>query len=412
MDSNINGSQNPSIETTIKSFEGKLPQLDALAGQQQTPETPQAPEVPETPEEKPKGGIRKMVDEETPEQPEAEQPESAPEVETPEAATPEAQPESVAGTTQEEDDEISLEELMIDYGGQERSVSEVLSELSAAQTEAQAAKDRIAEIEKDPFLKDFIAHYLANGDAGAYLEARAVDYDKKSDLEILKMKFDKDNADFPEQTRELLWRRELRDKYKVSAELSDEEKESDEYQIAQALLQRDAKNARVGFKDQQSKFQIAERKVEEKEQAPAQPQYDPVAAKQELLKVKEVDAFMKNKLLKLGVTDDKGNSFAIEHDNPDAIVEMMMDDRKFWNQFAKSGKVDHSRLMKTYAYSLDPEGYEKQLVEFGKDLALEERLKESKNTDGRLNKQSTPAQTTEQSQSRAILEAMMKAKQR
>lgn len=401
----------PQTETKTISFEGSVPALDKFVGtpaqetqQEQAPVTETTTEDPEK-----KSGIRKMVDET--EKPAEEQ--KTEEAKPADPNTPAAETETkdtTEATTPDDDGEVDLNELVIDYNGQEKSVMEVVNELATANQEAQAAKDRLAQIEKDEFLKNFIDHYMNGGNVDAYLEAKAVDYEKQSDLDILKRKFEKDHADFSEKHRELLWKKKLRDDYKVGVDPSDVDTESEEYQIAQALMERDAKVARQSFKDEQAKFKIADRKAEEpKSEKPA---YDPEAQKQKLLKVKEVEAFTKNKLLTLGVTDDAGNAFGFEPPDPDGIIEMMVNDGKFWNQFAKDGKVDYNKLMKTYAFSQDPDGYEKQLVEFGKDLLLQERLKENKNTDGRLNKQTSSAQTGAQNETLGMLQAMAQAAQK
>jgi hypothetical protein len=296
-------------------------------------------------------------------------------------------------------DELDLSEILIDIDGKDYVVADLIEERN------ELAK-RVAEIEKDEFLKGFVNHYLTTGNANAYLEAKGVDWDKKDDLDVLRNQFDRDYADLDPKVREKLWRRELADKYKIKPDLTQEEMESEDYEIAQGLLKRDAKKIRDQFKETQKKFQVVDRKVEEK----APPKFDPAAYKQQLLAEKEVSDFMKNKLLKLGVKGEDGNHYGYEPTNPEQIIEMMVDDRKFWGTFVNGKTIDRNKQAKIYAYANNPDEYEKQLVEFGKTLALEERLKEVKNTDDRLNKKTTDAQTKETNWKKGFLTAALQQK--
>jgi len=160
--------------------------------------------------------------------------------------------------------------------------------------------------------------------------------------------------------------------------------ESDDYLIAQELLKRDAKNARAAFKEGQKKYQAPERKVEQS--APPK-QFDTAAYKQKLLQEKEVQAFAKHKLLPLGVKDGTGKTLGVEPKNTEQIIEMMADDKKFWSSFVdpKTQKVNYTKLAKAYAYAQDPDYYEQSLINLGKNLHLEERLKDTKQIDDRLN---------------------------
>lgn len=276
-----------------------------------------------------------------------------------------------------EEEDVDLNELGIDVDGQERTVAELLDERD------QLAK-RVAEIDGDEFIKGLLEHYKATGNIDAYYESKAVDWDKKSDLEVLRAEFDKKYADFDPKIKEKAWKKEISERYQIKDDLSPEELESDDYQIAQELLRRDARNARDAFKENQKKYQIPERKVEEPKQT--QPTFDPAAYKKKLLQEKEVSSFAKSKLLPLGIKDGAGKTIGIEPKNPDQVIEMMVDDRKFWSAFVdpQTKKINYTKLAKAYAYAQDPDFYEQSLVNLGKNLHLEERIKEDKQIDDRL----------------------------
>lgn len=299
----------------------------------------------------------------------------------------------------DESDEVNLDELAVEVDGEERSVTELLNERD------QLAK-RVAKYDSDPFLKGLIEHYEAHGNIDAYYEAKGVDWDKKDHLDVLKAQFDKENSDLDPKIREKIWKRELASKYMIKDDLSEEELESDDYRIAQELLKRDANKVRESFKDSQKKYQAPEKK----ETAPQQ-QFDPEAYKQKLLQEKPVQSFVKNKLLPLGLKDGTGKTLGFEPKNPDQIIEMMVDDRKFWGLFVdpKTKQVDYTKLAKAYAYVQDPDFYEQSLVNLGKNLHLEERLKESKQIDDRLNRKTGGAPPKE-SFAKGFLQTALKQK--
>lgn len=287
----------------------------------------------------------------------------------------------------EEDNEVDLDELEIETeDGTTRSVNDLLDE-------RETLVKRVAEIEGDPFLKGLIDHYKVTGNIDAYYEAKGVDWDKKKDIDVLKIEFDQKNADLPDKTRELMWKRKLRNDYMIKDDLSSEELESEDYQIAQGLVERDARIARNGFKESQQKYKAPEKAVEVPKQTQ---QFDTAAFKKKLLQEKEVATFQKNKLLPLGVRDGTGKTLGFEPKDTDQIIEMMTDDKKFWNVFRDpTGKVNYTKLAKVYAYAQDIDFHEQSLVNLGKNLHLEGRLKDQKQIDDRLTRtKQAPPQTT------------------
>lgn len=300
------------------------------------------------------------------------------------------------------DDDVDLAELTVDIGGQNRTVQELLDERDQL-------IQKFNEIAKDPFLKGFIEHYMNTGNASAYLEAKGVDWDKKDDLEILRLKYERENADLDPKIRDKAWRRKIAEEYKIKPDLSQEEMESEDYEIAQGFLKRDANKARSEFKETQNKFQIVDRKQDDKQQ---QQKFDPQAYKQKVLEEKDVASFVKSKLLKLGINNDSGQAFGFEVPNPEQIVEMMVDDRKFLGTFYdfKNKAVDRAKQARIYAFAMNPDEYDQQLVDFGKTLGLEERLKETKNTDSRLDKKPADSLTKEASFSKRFLTEALKQK--
>jgi hypothetical protein len=296
--------------------------------------------------------------------------------------------------TQEEasanDDVIDLEDLFLE--GEDKPVSELLVERDQLKAERDNLQAAVEFIEKDEFLRGLLEHYQEHGNVEAYLDAKAKNWDNVDTLELLRMRHERENADVDPKIREKLFKRELAAKYMVKDDLSEYDKESEDYEIAQELLKRDANKFRQQLKDEQKKFQLPTKKVDEP--AKEQEKYNPEAYKQELLKVKEVDAFIKSKLLPLGVKGENGDVYGFEAENTDQIIEMMSNDVKFFQTFMKEGKPDLVKQAKVYAFAINPDKYEQELVNLGKTLGQEERLKDQKNTDGRLSKKSVQQQGT------------------
>lgn len=301
-------------------------------------------------------------------------------------------------------EDIDLSEVFVEVDGNEVGVDQLITELNGY-------KDQFNKIAADPFLKGFIEHYMATGNADDYLQAKAVDYDKVEDLDILRRKFERENSDLDPKTVEKMWKREIASKYQITPDLSPEDKETDDYEIAQSILKRDAQRARGEFKDQQSKFKTPEPKVAEQQQAQ---KFDAEAYRTQLMKSKEVEAFAKEGLLPLAIKSDNGDVFGYEASDPKQIIEMMVDDRNFWSQLwnDKTKTVDRTKQAKVYAYAANPDAFEQTLVEHGRTLEREDRIKEAKNIDGRLNRQTNGSQTKPSDEKAALLEAFRQAKKR
>jgi hypothetical protein len=398
MSPEASGPAGAAVEKTV-TISGGNKTLDGLLGKTEIP----APEVKEKPVVEPpapeKPAIKPMGETKT----ETEKPAEKTETTTDDKSKGDESKGGDTGDTGDaEDEDIDLSTLTIDSDGQSRTVQELINERDIL-------KKQFDEIAKDEFLKGFIEHYMTTGNASAYLEAKGVDWDKKDDVEVLRSKYERDNSDLDPKIREKLWRRKLADEYKIRPDLTQEEMESEDYEIAQGLLKRDANKARSEFKETQKKFSIVDRKQEEKQ---PQQKFDPQAYKQQLLSEKEIDSFMKSKLLKLGIKNDSGQAFGYEPSNPEQIIEMMVDDRKFWGTFydPKTKAVDRAKQARIYAFATNPDEYDQQLVDFGKNLGLEERLKEVKNTDGRLDKKTSDSQTKETSFSKKFLTEALKQK--
>jgi hypothetical protein len=359
-----------------------LDQIIAARSGNQTATTTTEPETQEveTTEEVQEEATQETENTSSAEEPESQESESvevedqAPE-ETGDQQEEEAKPEPKA----EAPAELDLDEYTVDVNGEEKTINQLLDERD------QYAK-RIEEIESDDFLKRFIDYYKQTGDAAAFLRSQTVDYDKMPDVDVIRQKFDEENSDLDQETRDLLFSEELRSKYKVDPDINPEELEYNDaklYKIGQGLLKRDADKARKSLKDEQQKFALPDSSKQQQQQAQA---FDAEAYKKKIMSSGDMAKFTETKLLKLSVSGEDSVPYGYEIDNPGEIIEMMTNDSKFWSLFQKDGKIDHVTQAKVYAYAKNPDAFERQLVELGKTLATEKVLKEKRNTDGVLSR--------------------------
>lgn len=222
---------------------------------------------------------------------------------------------------------------------------------------------------KDDFIKKAVEYYETYGTLTPFLEATSVDYDKMSDVELLKLKFDKENSDLSDKARARLFEREL-EKYNLDAY------DEDEAEVGSALLQRDANKLRKSFKEEQSQF------VQSIQPAPREetPQFtqEEIASQQEATRKiieKGISGVVKSNLIKLDIGGDNLN---YQVSDTSKIVDYAVDSNKFLATFAKNGTVDWEKWSKVVAFAENPTQFMGELIKHGKSLgrkAMEAELK-------------------------------------
>lgn len=293
---------------------------------------------------------------------------------------------------EQDDVELDLQDLTIDQDGVEIPISAIIDERNDLLA-------RVQEIEKDPFLKEFVAFYKNGGDVSKYIENKSVKFDTMADMDVLKYTFNKENSDLNAPTRERLFRKELINKYGFDPEsISEEDAASEDFKLAQELIKRDAFRSRESLKSEQQKFSIPEKKQ-------VDPQVQREAIQKQVMSTKEVKDFLQHKLVRIDVPDDNGNYFAFIEKNPEKVVEMIVDGNKFWNTLLdKDGKVDWNKAHKVLSYATDPVAYEKELIKLGRRQGQRDKIIHDRNIDGRLN-QRFEAETEEKPFKEGLLEA-------
>jgi hypothetical protein len=199
-----------------------------------------------------------------------------------------------------------------------------------------------------------------------------VDYNKLSDEEILRKDLREKYPTLSDKALQLLYKEQVVDRYKLDPDRYDEL----ETELGKELMAAEAANKRVGYIDKQNQF----RGPELQPQAPQvdekfiqQLQSDPVT--QKLMADKNV------------IIDFNGEQFSYEVDNAQAMMEMTMDNTKFFNLFAKpEGGVDLNKWYRVLNYASSMEVFEKSLIAHGKALGEADVINRRKNP-------STPAPT-------------------
>lgn len=265
---------------------------------------------------------------------------------------------TVKDTTQEEDSEGFSQETVV----QEPDTTQD-SESTEAPTEQPAAEYKF----KDPFIEKAVKYYEMYGTLQPFLRATEVDYNEMSDLEVLKTKFDAENADLSPKARQKLFDKEL-EKYGLDA--YDEE----DQEVGQALLKRDAQKLRKTFIEEQQQF-LNNVQSPEAQQGPSQ---EEIAAQQEQSRkvISEgVASVVKDNIIKIGANGE-GINYQIQ--DPNTVVDYAMDSNKFLSIFAKDGSVDWDKWTKTVAFAQNPTQFISELIKHGKSLgrkAMEAELK-------------------------------------
>ena len=221
---------------------------------------------------------------------------------------------------------------------------------------------------KDDFIKGVVEFYEKTGDITPYLQAKTVDFNSMSDEEIMRRELREQYSELSDKAFDKLFKQEVIDKFKLDAD----EWGDDEAEYGRELLKIQASKSREKFIEWQRNFQAPPpAQVEDNTQELLQ-QFEQSVRSNELTR-----QILEAKKISIQAGDD---SFQFEVPNADALVDMTIDNDKFFSQFAQEpGKLDYNKWYKTVAYSQNPELFEKALINFGKTLGRSEVTKELKN---------------------------------
>jgi hypothetical protein len=227
---------------------------------------------------------------------------------------------------------------------------------------------------KDDFIKGVVEFYEKTGDLTAYLQAKTVDFAKMTDEEVMRRNLREQYSDLSDKAFDRLYKQEVVDKFKLDTEEWGEE----DSELGRELLRVQAAKLRDQYQEWQKNFTAPEPKVNEEEQS---------AAEEAQKVLQQFEAQVRNHELTKSLLD--GNKLTIktadgefnyELQNAESLLDMTIDNDKFFSQFASDGgQLDYAKWYKTAAYSQNPELFEKSLINYGKTLGRNEVTKEIKN---------------------------------
>ena len=238
-------------------------------------------------------------------------------------------------------------------------------ETESTTSEAPAAQYKF----KDPFIEKAVQYYETYGTLQPFLRATEVDYNEMTDVEVLKVKFDAENADLSPKAKQKLFDKEL-EKYGLDA--YDEE----DQEVGQALLKRDAQRLRKTFIEEQMQFLNNVQSPQAQQTGPSQ---EELAAQQEQSRkiISEgIASVVNNNIIKIGANGE-GINYQIQ--DPNVVVDYAMDSNKFLSIFAKDGSVDWDKWTKTVAFAQNPTQFISELIKHGKSLGRKSMEAELKN---------------------------------
>lgn len=227
---------------------------------------------------------------------------------------------------------------------------------------------------KDDFIKGVVDFYEKTGELTPYLQAKLVDFTQTTDEEIMRRELRDQYPALSEKAFERLFKQEVVDKFR----LDEQEFGLEDAELGRELLKVEAQKKREKLIEWQKQFSAPEPKKDEsqiqreKEVADALLEFERITKENDQTK-----AILESKRITI---KDGETEFAFELAQPESLVEMTLDNNKFFSLFAGAdGKMDYSKWYKALAYSQNPEVFEKSLINHGKALGREEITKEIKN---------------------------------
>lgn len=224
---------------------------------------------------------------------------------------------------------------------------------------------------RDDFIKKAVDYYNQTGDLTPYLEAKLVDYNKLSDEEILKRSLRDQYPTISDKALSLLYQEQVTERFKLDPDRFEEL----QVEVGKELLAAEASRLRSQYIDKQNQFKAPEPAV-----TPNQAQQSQADLEQWLNTVKADTATGKLLMDKSISISYNNEQFSYEVDNPQALIDMTVDNTKFFGSFLREdGSVDLQKWYRVLNYANDPETFERSLIAHGKTLGEEDVVTRRKN---------------------------------
>lgn len=279
--------------------------------------------------------------------------------------------DDVIENNESQQDETLIEESITEESDEETGSTgtEASTDVDNQFTEEQdTTSDKTEYKFKDDFIKKAVEYYEKYGNLTPFLEATSIDYDAVQDVDLLKMKFEKENSDLSPKARQRLFEKEL-EKYNLDSY------DEDDAEVGQSLLKRDAAKIRATLKEEQSQFvQSIQPNVQEQQVSNEELE----AQREQSRKLIEtgVSSVIKNNFIKLEANGE-GINYQIADKNK--VIDYALDSTQFLSTFAKDGQVDWDKWTKVVAFAENPTVFIDELIKHGKSLGRKSMEAELKN---------------------------------
>lgn len=273
-------------------------------------------------------------------------------------------------------------------------------DFEAATTETTAApqisnwKEAIKNVDRKELLKELgitdfaieVSEHQSNGgDPADYFAAKAIDWSKVSDTDVIK---DDLRLQFPDATPQQL-ERILNKKYSQTDLADDEEKED-----GLLLLRSEARRLREQRVEHQSKFKIAAPiQVQQAQQQETNFEAEKQARLNFIQNTEAVKNLIQSKRVAIQLGENESFNFDLK--TPDVIVRAMIDPtyaRKFHSD--DKGEPDVSKLIRIFKYAANPDAHDKAIFNYGKQKGHRVEVEKGMNAKRPLGKTAVPETET------------------
>ena len=283
-----------------------------------------------------------------------------------------------------ETQEVKEETTKSDYDGDDYSDFETPS-LPEGVTE------EIVELAKsldDDYIKKAVQYYSKNKDLRPYLEAYQYNYDDVGDLELLRLKFERENPELSPKAKDRLFKQEVLKKYYLD---DPDEHDDEDKDFGKELLKRDASKLRGQYKEEQQDF--APKNLPK---PPSDAEMKEAVRNQRKTVRSQLRDVIKNKTVTLEV--DGLDPLNYEITDTDKLVDYAVDTQKFLKHFQqKDGNVDWGLWAKTIAFIEYPNGFLNEVIKHGKSLGKQAIESEIKNQEPLVTKKDVEGESTRDS---------------
>lgn len=223
---------------------------------------------------------------------------------------------------------------------------------------------------KDEFIKGVVDFYEKTGDITPYLQAKLTDFNGMTDEDLMRRELREQYPDVSDKAFDKLYKQQVVDKFK----LDDEQWEEDDVELGRELLKFEASKIRSKLVEWQKGFTAPEPKPDNR----AEEFQNTLQEFEQKVRTNEITkSIIDSKRIAIKTTD---GDFNYELADSNALVDMTIDNTKFFGQFADSeGQIDYNKWYLTSAFAQNPEGFIKSIGNYFKGLGREEITKEIKN---------------------------------